>query len=350
MQRKTRQLLVGTLVLASLLPNKAGAAGTPTPTRVILGLPPHPPLPPGTDINHAIATLRWPNPDLPAHPLVTNCSQAAEPIRLYIGIVTTAKRSDQREFLRATYARFLNVVRRCPGEVVDVFFVVGDPESEEYKMPDKRNRWHVWIGEPPTVNMVPSAPPKLQYLKHVGDTVPRPSIGTYDTYSHVMKTDDDSWVVVDNLLATLRGFPFVDTYYGRMFPAGTIPEIGWNATDVLFMGGMGYVLTWDLILHIKTSDVAATHPSYLLYGEDGFVGYWLHQGGVAKNKYDGRQSLHDYQPVHAQDESLLWISDPMTENSVLVHRLKTVPWMREVAGWWIERAINASIAHPTGGF
>ncbi|RKO82805.1 hypothetical protein BDK51DRAFT_34833, partial [Blyttiomyces helicus] len=104
---------------------------TPAPPRVILGLPPHPPLPPGTDINEAVGALRWPSPHLPTQPLITNCSFAPEPVRLFLGIVTTAKRSEQRQFVRSMYKEYLGFLTLCPGEVVDVFFVVGEPETDE---------------------------------------------------------------------------------------------------------------------------------------------------------------------------------------------------------------------------
>ncbi|RKO88283.1 hypothetical protein BDK51DRAFT_53159 [Blyttiomyces helicus] len=200
--------------LLSLLMPTAPPTPPPPPPRTILGLPPHPPIPPEMSKEEAIRTFRWPSDNLPVLPVVRDCaSTAANPVRLFVGILTTVGRHEQRAALRMLYRTYLGELRLCPGEVVDVFFVVG------------------------------------------------------------------------------------------------------NATGV----------------------AEESLPFYKWYGEDNFVGEWFHHDNVAKNRADGGISMHDYQPSMPDG----WISSPMTEHSLLVHRMKTVPPMMEVAQWWIERARKA---------
>jgi hypothetical protein len=67
-------------------------------------------------------------------------------------------------------------------------------------------------------------------------------------YDYVMKVDDDTFLRLDALVDTLRSAPREDMYCGvglpfhdREFPP--------------FMLGMGYLLSWDLVEWIATSDM-----------------------------------------------------------------------------------------------
>jgi hypothetical protein len=67
-------------------------------------------------------------------------------------------------------------------------------------------------------------------------------------YDYVMKVDDDTYLRLDALVETLRRAPREDMYYGVGLPF-------MNRKSPPFMLGMGYVLSWDLVQWIATSDM-----------------------------------------------------------------------------------------------
>jgi hypothetical protein len=67
-------------------------------------------------------------------------------------------------------------------------------------------------------------------------------------YDYVMKVDDDTYLRLDALVDTLRRAPREDMYYGVGLPF-------MDRKSPPFMLGMGYVLSWDLVQWIATSDM-----------------------------------------------------------------------------------------------
>lgn len=67
-------------------------------------------------------------------------------------------------------------------------------------------------------------------------------------YDYVMKVDDDTYLRLDALVETLRRAPREDMYYGVGLPF-------MDRESPPFMLGMGYVLSWDLVQWIATSDM-----------------------------------------------------------------------------------------------
>lgn len=67
-------------------------------------------------------------------------------------------------------------------------------------------------------------------------------------YDYVMKVDDDTFLRLDALVETLRAAPREDVYWGVGLPFH-------NREFPPFMLGMGYLLSWDLVEWIATSDM-----------------------------------------------------------------------------------------------
>ena len=61
-----------------------------------------------------------------------------------------------------------------------------------------------------------------------------------------MKTDDDTYLRVPSLVDDLRSRPREDVYLG----------FGYNMSGdpMLFMHGMGYVMSWDLVSWVATAE------------------------------------------------------------------------------------------------
>jgi hypothetical protein len=72
--------------------------------------------------------------------------------------------------------------------------------------------------------------------------------GDVRPYDYVMKVDDDTYLRLDALVETLRRAPREDMYYGVGLPF-------MDRKSPPFMLGMGYVLSWDLVQWIATSDM-----------------------------------------------------------------------------------------------
>lgn len=122
-------------------------------------------------------------------------------------------------------------------------------------------------------------------------------------YDYVMKVDDDTFLRLDALVDTLRSAPREDMYCGvglpfhdREFPP--------------FMLGMGYLLSWDLVEWIATSDMVRREAKGV---EDLTTGKWLNMGHKAKNRVNIFPRMYDYKSAKAED---------FLQNTIGVHQLK----------------------------
>ncbi|PAN25373.1 hypothetical protein PAHAL_4G296400 [Panicum hallii] len=122
-------------------------------------------------------------------------------------------------------------------------------------------------------------------------------------YDYVMKVDDDTFLRLDALVETLRAAPREDMYCGaglpfhdRQFPP--------------FMLGMGYLLSWDLVEWIASSDMVREEAMGV---EDLTTGKWLNMGNKAKNRVNLFPRMYDYKSAKAED---------FLENTIGVHQLK----------------------------
>ncbi|XP_047063253.1 beta-1,3-galactosyltransferase 6-like [Lolium rigidum] len=110
-------------------------------------------------------------------------------------------------------------------------------------------------------------------------------------YDYVMKVDDDTYLRLDALVETLRRAPREDMYYGVGLPF-------MNRKSPPFMLGMGYVLSWDLVQWIATSDMVRSEAKGV---EDVTTGNWLNMGNKAKNRVNIFPRMYDYKSAQAKD-------------------------------------------------
>ncbi|XP_020106279.1 beta-1,3-galactosyltransferase pvg3-like [Ananas comosus] len=106
-------------------------------------------------------------------------------------------------------------------------------------------------------------------------------------YDYVMKTDDDAFFRLPSLIESLRDKPRSDVYYGLQMPCDKENFFPFPP----FMSGMGYILSWDLVEWIATSETAredTTGP------EDMWTGRWLNMAGRASNRFDNAPAMYDY--------------------------------------------------------
>ncbi|KAJ3695366.1 hypothetical protein LUZ60_000743 [Juncus effusus] len=134
-----------------------------------------------------------------------------------------------------------------------------------------------------------------------------PKIFDEEPYDYVMKTDDDTYIRLNNLVNTLKRLPRESLYFGLMSPC-----FGTNANH--YMSGMGYAVSWDLVKWIATSDVARTHRTG---PEDLVTGKWFRDGGKSVHMYDATPAMYDFfQPPYT------CYRHEFIPDTVAVHKLK----------------------------
>ncbi|CAD6337360.1 unnamed protein product [Miscanthus lutarioriparius] len=146
-------------------------------------------------------------------------------------------------------------------------------------------------------------------------------------YDYVMKVDDDTFLRLDALVETLRSAPREDMYCGvglpfhdREFPP--------------FMLGMGYLLSWDLVEWIATSDMVRREAKGV---EDLTTGKWLNMGHKAKNRVNIFPRMYDYKSAKAED---------FLENTIGVHQLKQdIRWAHTLEHFNVTRLEPSSKLH-----
>ncbi|CAN6198479.1 unnamed protein product [Urochloa humidicola] len=146
-------------------------------------------------------------------------------------------------------------------------------------------------------------------------------------YDYVMKVDDDTFLRLDALVEALRAAPREDMYGGvglpfhdREFPP--------------FMLGMGYLLSWDLVEWIATSDMVRREAMGV---EDLTTGKWLNMGNKAKNRLNIFPRMYDYKSAKAED---------FLENTIGVHQLKAdLRWAHTLEHFNLTRLEPSSKLH-----
>jgi hypothetical protein len=243
---------------------------------------------------HAIAELpshreTAPHPSKPAESKSTGDKK--DDIRLLIGVMSPFWASARRHIIRNAYNQF-------PKDLpVDIVFVEGNLTSGNERNEDKvlamqrtavnweNSTYHDIMH----VNCVENLEygKTFEYLKKVGDEFGQ-------VYTHVMKTDDDSFVNLPGmsplnfltvaLVEVLRANKDEKHFYW-----GTT----WTQVDRQHqeMWGSGYILGIDLIKWIATSDI----PPHNTWGyEDLQVCNWLIEGGLDDNFVVNRTAFAGY--------------------------------------------------------
>ncbi|PKI44069.1 hypothetical protein CRG98_035531 [Punica granatum] len=126
-------------------------------------------------------------------------------------------------------------------------------------------------------------------------------------YDYVMKADDDVFLRIEPLAASLEPLSRWDLYYGFVIPCPSMNPY------VEYMSGMGFVLSWDIIEWIGKSEI----PMNDQHGpEDKLVGRWLNLGGKARHRHTEKPGMYDYPGMNGR------CSHELIPQTVAVHRLK----------------------------
>jgi hypothetical protein len=245
-------------------------------------------------------------------------------IRLLIGVMSPWWQSARRHMIRHAYRELLKV-----GLPVDVVFVQGNltssinPNNLDKVMEMQRtvigwenSTYHDLMHLDCVENLEHGK--TYEYLKKVG-------LEFQNVYTHVMKTDDDSFVNIPgiyHLAATLTA-ALVDVLrenrHQRHFYWGTTWTEEYRQHEEMW--GSGYILSMDLVKWISESDIAQNNQ----WGyEDYQVCYWLLQGGLDDNYVVNRTAFAGYPWPELGDYTYKQENDvrPFDRWTLVTHPLK----------------------------
>ncbi|XP_008808354.1 uncharacterized protein LOC103720439 [Phoenix dactylifera] len=135
-------------------------------------------------------------------------------------------------------------------------------------------------------------------------------------YDYVMKTDDDAYLILDNLAESLMNKSREDMYYGFVLPCVSMDPFH----D--YMSGMGYILSWDLVEWISTSEMVRNRT---VGPEDRLTAEWLRDGNKAKNRCTAKPAMYD----HPESEPRSFCRHEFVPHTILVHKVKnSLNWAR----------------------
>ncbi|KAF5190309.1 Galactosyltransferase family protein [Thalictrum thalictroides] len=214
---------------------------------------------------------------------------------ILIGILTRPDGYDRRHFLRLVYG-----IQSSPIAEIDVKFVFCNLTKDEQKVFIALEilRFRDIIILNCTENM--NAGKTYTYFSSLPRILHRP-------YDYVMKADDDVFLRLAPLALSLMPLPRNDLYYGFVIPCAS------QNPFVDYMSGMGFVLSWDLVVWIGDSCIPANDTNG---PEDKLVGKWLKMGNKAKNRFSDKPAMYDYPGTNGR------CSHELIPETVAVHRLK----------------------------
>ncbi|CAA2980690.1 hydroxyproline O-galactosyltransferase GALT3-like [Olea europaea subsp. europaea] len=243
-------------------------------------------------------SIHFKSPPLPpTYTTITlqNTSSPQQKFSLLIGILTRPDNYDRRHFLRLIYG-----IQSSPIAQIDVKFVFCNLTKPEQRVfiALEIMRFNDIIILNCSENM--NSGKTYTYFS----TLPRILSRQYD---YVMKADDDIFIRLEPLALSLQPLPRFDLYYGFVIPCPIMNPF------VHYMSGMGFVLSWDLVEWIGTSEI----PKNQTFGpEDKMVGQWLNAGNKAKNRVSNKPAMYDYPGTNGR------CSHQLITDTVAVHRLK----------------------------
>ncbi|KAG5541431.1 hypothetical protein RHGRI_021301 [Rhododendron griersonianum] len=250
-------------------------------------------------------------------------SSSSDDIRILLGILTLPDQYDRRHFLRLIYGTQSPVL----GAKVEVKFVFCNLTTRDQKvlvaleimryddimiLDCKEN-----MNEGKTYTYFSSLPGMLNEENK-----------PYPPYHYVLKSDDDTYFRLANLVESLRVLPREDLYYGFVIPCESMDPFN------QYMSGMGYLVSWDIVEWIRVSDI----PKSRLEGpEDMVLGEWLRDGHRAKNRFNAKWSMYDFPEPATECTHELW------PDTVAVHQLKYLDrWFRTLDYFNVTKALKPS--------
>ncbi|KAG1326414.1 beta-1,3-galactosyltransferase pvg3-like [Cocos nucifera] len=259
--------------------------------------------------------------ELKLQSLTTTCRRSTvanltEPIapkpdfRLFMGIITHADHYERRHLLRLVYS----LQPKLTTAHVDIRFVFCNLTKEDQRVLVALEimRYDDILILNCTENMDSgktyayfSTLPKL-FNSTTGDADRPP-------YDYVMKADDDIYFRLGRLAQSLKKMPRHDLYYGCAVPCDRVDPYRH------YMSGMGYVLSWDLVEWISTSEISRNHT---VGPEDLTTWTWLRDGNLAKDKFDAKPAMYNYPSGDPCAHDLV-------PDTIAVHQLKdNLKWAR----------------------
>ncbi|KAJ3123919.1 hypothetical protein HK098_001564 [Nowakowskiella sp. JEL0407] len=251
---------------------------------------------------------------------------------LLVGIFTTHQRFNRRALIRSTY------LSRKPSDV-DVYFVIcetpnpkNDNENEKISLSvlkrlveyEQSTFGDILILDG-LENM--NEGKTFSYFNQVARTFGKNFKDEFvirkPAYHFVMKADDDVVLNLNLLAGQLRKMKDMQgAILGR-------EVIGFGGRK--FMAGMGYLLSFDLVLHISNS---STSSEYRIGQEDGLLSSWLlYDAAIQKWVTASANAFHD-----SPKSGGGW-STQVSSRSILVHQCKRDDWFVEV---WLEMLTSSS--------
>ena len=228
--------------------------------------------------------------------------QSPRPLRLFIGVLTTPEKYCSRHFMRLVYGTQPSI----PRAVVDVRFVLCRLTSDEQKVMVSLEilQFKDVIVLNCTENL--NSGKTHTFFSSLPSILP-------SSYDYVLKSDDDAYVRVPELVAALEPLSRRDLYFGYAIPCASMdPYVG-------YMAGLGYALSWDLVEWIASSEVPL---KYLVGPEDMMVGRWLDNGKKAKHRHTAKPFMYDF------PGDQFGCPGELLPETIIVHHLKTTDrWM-----------------------
>ncbi|KAM0867741.1 hypothetical protein ACQ4PT_041785 [Festuca glaucescens] len=215
-------------------------------------------------------------------------------LSLLVGILTMPRLRERRDIVRLAYALQPPVPAYARVDVRFVFCNVTDPVDAALVALEIMHHRDILV---------------LDCAENMNDgktyayfsSVPR--LFADAPYDYVMKTDDDAYLRVPALVEELRRKQRDDVYLGFGFNMSGDP--------MLFMHGMGYVISWDLVSWVATAEEILERND-TVGPEDLMLGKWVNLAGKGRNRYDLKPRMYD----------LNWDMDNLRPDTVLVHTLK----------------------------
>ncbi|EHA8591792.1 beta-1,3-galactosyltransferase pvg3 [Cocos nucifera] len=252
--------------------------------------------------------------------LVSTCGSTianfADPVtvkpdfRLLMGVLTRADLYERRHLLRLVYSLQTNLTAH-----IDIRFVFCNLTKEDQRVLVALEimRYDDIIILNCTENM--NSGKTYTYFSSLPNLF-NGTNGDDRPYDYVLKADDDIYFRLPSLIESLKNMPREDMYYGFVIPCDSMDPFH----D--YMSGMGYILSWDLVDWISTSERVRNESVGV---EDLLTGKWLRDGNRGKNRFNTKPAMYDYPiPVPIDTCSHAFVPD-----TIAVHRLKdNLKWAR----------------------
>ncbi|KAJ3670725.1 hypothetical protein LUZ60_008151 [Juncus effusus] len=154
-------------------------------------------------------------------------------------------------------------------------------------------------------------------------------------YDFVMKCDDDTYLRIGNLVQSLRSKPREDVYYGLIIPCEMTKDNP-NFLTTAYMSGMGYVISWDLVEWIATTEKLKEYRDGV---EDIQVGTWINYWNKGKNRFHNPPAMYDYK---GELVDCCYRHDFIPE-TIAVHQLKqNMKWARTLKYFNVTKGLKPS--------